>query len=248
MPHDTAPTIRLNKAIAASGLCSRRKADQLIFAGRVAVNDEQEKNPARQVVPSDSISVDGKVLSIQQDYSYLLLHKPVQVLCTMRDPEGRPTVVDFLPPEARKKRVYPVGRLDYFSEGLILLTNDGQLAQRMMHPRYQQAKRYEVLVRGPVTQKALQIMRHGMRLAEGDQLLPVEVTALPHGRDTELHMLLRQGLNRQIRRMCRDLGLTILRLCRVAQGPLQLGDLPAGAVRPLLAGEISQLRKSVGLS
>ncbi len=242
--------VRLNKAIAASGLCSRRKADQLIFAGRVSVNRMPETNPGRQVFPTDSISVDGRVLASPQAHAYFLLHKPTQVVCTADDPEGRPTVLDFLPADARRQRVYPVGRLDYFSEGLLLLTNDGQLAQRLMHPRHHQPKTYEVLVRGGISVEAVDAMRQGMRLAEGDATLPADVAVEAGGQraDTLLRMVLRQGLNRQIRRMCRDLGLTILRLRRVAQGPLQLGDLPSGTVRPLLPSEIRRLRASVGLS
>lgn len=243
-------SVRLNKAIAASGLCSRRKADQLIFAGRVSVNSIPENNPGRQIFPADSIAVDGHVLAPPQTHAYFLLHKPPQVVCTADDPEGRPTVLDFLPADARRQRVYPVGRLDYFSEGLLLLTNDGQLAQRLMHPRHHQPKTYEVLVRGAVSAEAVNAMRQGMRLAEGDATLPADVDAEAGGQraDTLLRMVLRQGLNRQIRRMCRDLGLTILRLRRVAQGPLQLGDMPSGTVRPLLPSEVRRLRASVGLS
>ena len=226
--------MRLNKAIAATGLCSRRKADELILAGRVSVDGKPEPNPGRQVLPFESIAVDGRILSAPQAYTYLMLNKPVHVVCTVSDPEGRPTVLDCLTPEYTALRLYPVGRLDYFSEGLLLLTNDGQLAQRLTHPRHHQPKTYEVLVRG-------------MRLSEGEDIMSVDVTAQPVGGNTLLQMVLRQGLNRQIRRMCRDLGLTILRLCRVAQGALRLGDLPSGKTRPLTDAEIARLRESAGL-
>ena len=251
VPADGLPApagLRLNKAIAAAGLCSRRKADELILAGRVCVNDIVESNPARHVLPDDVLAVDGRVLASRQAFFYVLLHKPVQVVCTADDPEGRPTVLDVLPEEYKKIRLYPVGRLDYFSEGLLLLTNDGQLAQRLAHPRHHQPKTYDVLVRGLVPETALHAMRRGMRLAEGEDVLPVDVdtSPLPSG-NTRLRMVLRQGLNRQIRRMCRDLGLTILRLRRTAQGVLRLGDLPCGAARPLTAQELDGLRRSVGL-
>jgi len=239
--------IRLNKAIAATGLCSRRKADELILAGRVSVDGMPEPNPGRQVLPFESIAVDGRVLSAPQSYTYLMLNKPVHVVCTVSDPEGRPTVLDCLAPEHKTLRLYPVGRLDYFSEGLLLLTNDGQLAQRLTHPRHHQPKTYEVLVRGTASEGALKAMRRGMHLDEGEDIMPVDVIAQQVGGNTQLQMVLRQGLNRQIRRMCRDLGLTILRLCRVAQGSLRLGDLASGKARPLTDAEVANLRENAGL-
>ena len=239
--------MRLNKAIAATGHCSRRNADELILAGRVRVDGQPESNPARRVLPFESIAVDGRILSGPQAFTYLMLNKPVQVVCTVSDPEGRPTVLDCLPQSYKGLRLYPVGRLDYFSEGMLLLTNDGQLAQRLTHPSHHQPKTYEVLVRGTVPEAALKTMRRGMRLAEGEDLLPVDVTAQPAAGNTMLQMVLRQGFNRQIRRMCRDLGLTVLRLCRVAQGALYIGNLASGKVRPLTDAEIAKLRESAGL-
>ena len=240
--------VRLNKAIAAAGLCSRRKADELILAGQVRINGTLEENPARRVLPGDRIAVNDRELAAAREYYYLLLHKPVQTVCTVNDPEGRPTVMAYLPPEVRHLRLYPVGRLDYFSEGLLLLTNDGELAQRLTHPRHHQPKTYEVLIRGSVPETALAVMRRGMRLDEGQALLPVDVEAkTAENGNTLLRMVLRQGVNRQIRRMCRDLGLTILRLRRVAQGPLALGNLKPGAARALTIGEVADLRQSVGL-
>ena len=240
--------VRLNKVIAAAGLCSRRKADELILAGQVRINGTLEENPARRVLPGDRIAVNDRELAAAQEYYYLLLHKPVQTVCTVNDPEGRPTVMAYLPPEVRHLRLYPVGRLDYFSEGLLLLTNDGELAQRLTHPRHHQPKTYEVLIRGSVPETALAAMRRGMRLDEGQALLPVDVEAkTAENGNTLLRMVLRQGVNRQIRRMCRDLGLTILRLRRVAQGPLALGNLKPGAARALTTGEVADLRQSVGL-
>lgn len=239
---------RLNKTIAQAGYCSRRKADELIFSGRVLVNGQVEQNPARHVLPDDAVVVEGRALSAAQEFCYLMLHKPVQTVCTVSDPEGRPTVMEYLPPALRELRLYPVGRLDYFSEGLLLLTNDGELAQRLTHPRHHQPKLYEVLVRGSADAAALAAMRRGMRLAEGEELLPVEVEKKEtQAGDSLLHMVLRQGVNRQIRRMCRDVGLTILRLRRVGQGPLTLGDLKPGAARELTDTEVAALKKSVAL-
>lgn len=239
---------RLNKVIAEAGCCSRRKADELIFAGRVSVNGEVERQAGRRISLDDTVCVDGKPLARAQQMLYLMLHKPVQVVSTAADPQGRQTVLSLVAREFPGVRLFPVGRLDYFSEGLILLTNDGRLAQRLMHPRHHLPKLYEVLVRNVVTQKALQTMRSGMRLAEGEELLPVEVTARSTASGcTLLRMVLRQGVNRQIRRMCRDLGLTILRLRRVTVGPLQLGTLAPGHYRPLEEAELVTLRRAVGL-
>lgn len=244
-----AESMRLNKAVAASGLCARRKADELIFAGRVAVDGKSETNPARRVGAGEVISVDGKPLRRKPEYAYLLLHKPVRTVCTLSDPQGRPTVMDCLPETARGLGLFPVGRLDYFSEGLLLLTNDGELANRLTHPRHHVDKVYEVLVRGPVTERQLDVMRDGMRLSDGTPLLPVEARRIKEkkeGRDTLLCLTLRQGVNRQIRRMCDDLGLTILRLRRVTQGGLRLGALKVGESRFLTPEEVQKLRNYAG--
>lgn len=239
---------RLNKVIADAGYCSRRKADELIFDGRVSVNGEVERHAGRRISPNDSVSVDGRPITQAQRILCLMLHKPVHVVSTAADPQGRQTVLSLVAHDYPGIRLFPVGRLDYFSEGLILLTNDGRLAQRLMHPRHHLPKYYEVLVRNVVTQKALQTMRSGMRLAEGEVLRPVDVTARSTASGcTLLRMVLRQGVNRQIRRMCRDLGLTILRLRRVAIGPLQLGKLAPGHYRPLEENELAALRQAVDM-
>lgn len=240
--------VRLNKAIADSGLCSRRKADELILAGRVQVNGRQMADPACRVQPGDVLAVDGKALASRQKLCHLLLNKPVACVCTMHDPENRSTVLDHLPPEFSGLRLYPVGRLDFFSEGLLIMTNDGELAHRLAHPRHHQAKVYQVILRGQVPEPALGKITGGMRLAEGDEVLPVRILEnRPLNENTLLTLELRQGLNRQIRRMCRDLDLTILRLKRIAQASLKLGDLKPGQCRQLRDDEVAELRRSVGL-
>ncbi len=214
--------VRLNKALADAGVCSRRRADELVFAGRVRVNGTVADSPALRVVPGD-------------------------------DPEGRETVLDLVPDPWRRRRLFPVGRLDYFSEGLILLSDDGELAHRLTHPRWHLSKVYHVLVRPEDGEDsvpaALSLMRRGMTLAEGEKLAPVEVRVLPSksSRGILLEMVLHQGLNRQIRRMCRDVGFTVLRLRRVKEGPLELGSLAPGRVRPLSDLEVAALRRAVGL-
>lgn len=239
---------RLNKLLAGAGLCSRRKADELILSGAVQVNG-QKAEPGMMVDPEkDRISVRGKDLAPDAPLAerhYIMLHKPIQVLSTASDPEGRVTVLDLLPQEYAALRLYPVGRLDYFSEGLLLLTNDGQLTQRLTHPRHHIPRVYELKLRQGAGPEALAAMRSGMRLAEGEQLAPVTVQAADKGRS--LLLTLHQGLNRQIRRMCRDLDLTILTLRRVAFGPLRLDGLEKGRCRPLSAQETKALREAAGL-
>lgn len=248
---DTNPVsagVRLNKALADAGICSRRKADDIISQGLVTINGQPVTGLGLRVQPSDVVAVNGVPIARPEAHTYLLLHKPIQVLCTAKDPEGRPTVLDLLPAPWNALRLYPVGRLDYFSEGLIILTDDGELAHKMAHPRHHLPKVYHVLVREDVSEEMLETMRNGMRLNEGENLAPVEVDILPptaSDRGPVLRMVLHQGINRQIRRMCRDLQLTILTLTRVAQGPLNLGELPCGKVRVLSEIEVQSLRKAL---
>lgn len=243
--------MRLNKALASAGLCSRRQADVLIERGSVTVNGHVVTELGCKVdTERDSISVDGRPLPQAQshDLTYLMVNKPVQVVTTVHDPQGRETVLDLLPSRFRAQRLFPVGRLDFFSEGLLLLTNDGELTNRLTHPRWHLPKVYYVRVRGNLTAAKLEIMRRGMRLAEGERLAPVEVERI-HGDASSslLQMTLHQGINRQIRRMCRDLDLTVLRLSRIAQGPLELGNLEIGQCRPLTSAELRKLRRAVDL-
>jgi 23S rRNA pseudouridine2605 synthase len=234
-------SIRLNKALAQAAVCSRRKADLLIAAGAVAVNGAVVSELGARVRPDqDTVSLNGRPVSLKAPSSlYLLLHKPIQVLSTVRDPEGRTTVLDMLPPAYRGTRLYPVGRLDYFSEGLLLLTNDGPLTHRLTHPGFHLPRVYEVTVREIPSSAQISRMRAGMVLAEGERLEPIQVDRLSPQR---LRFTLGQGVNRQIRRMCRDLGLTILKLLRTEFGPLSLGDLPQGSCRPLVPQEVAALR------
>jgi len=200
----------------------------------------------------DVLVVDGQKVDFsgQKDHIYLAFNKPVQVVTTADDPEGRTTIFDVLPPWVKQKRLFSVGRLDYFSEGLLLLTNDGDLAHRLTHPSWHSPKRYRVLLREKPAPEALETMRRGMRLAEGEKLAPIKVfscveCSAPRGYILEIELI--QGLNRQIRRMCRDLGLTVLKLARVSQGPVSLGELAPGKFRDLRPDEVAALRQGVGL-
>jgi 23S rRNA pseudouridine2605 synthase len=252
-PPETGGRVRLNKYLAGSGLCSRRAADALMGAGRVSVNG-RPAGPGTMVDPdSDDVRLDGEPIprsaAARGGHFYIMLNKPVQVVTTARDPQGRQTALDLVADAARGRRLFPVGRLDYFSEGLLILTTDGELANRLMHPRYNHPKLYLVTVRGEVPERALAAMRQGMTLAEGERLAPVKARLIrKDARQSVVEMELVQGVNRQIRRMCRDLGLTILKLVRVAQGPLKLEKLASGSHRPLDRDEVAALRRVVGLA
>lgn len=243
-------TIRLNKYIAQCGVTSRRGADELVFSGKVTVNGKPVDSPGMQVDPqNDSVAVDGKALNAPApDNMTLMLHKPVQTVTTVKDPQGRTTILDLLPKEIKRRRPFPVGRLDFFSEGLLLITTDGDLCHRLTHPKYHLPKVYTVTVRGNVSEKAIQTMQAGMTLKEGDKLAPVKIVVhKPVAGTQTLEMTLIQGINRQIRRMCDEFGLTILRLKRIKQGPISLGKLKPGQWRELTVNELKALRKTVGL-
>ncbi len=256
MTHNNDPTIRINKYLSECGVASRRGADELILQGRVQLNGVLVAGPGVRVNPADDVVlVDGQAVrspypaGAAQQHVTVLMHKPVQVVTTARDPQGRKTVFDILPQELRAHRLLHVGRLDYFSEGLLLLTTDGSLMNRLISPRWHLPKVYHVLVRGQVDEAWLEVMRRGMTLSEGEKLAPVEVRVLRQDeREAWLEMTLVQGLNRQIRRMCRDMGRTVLRLVRVRQGFLELGSLKPGAARVLTRDEVARLRTAVGLA
>ncbi|MDR1685883.1 MAG: rRNA pseudouridine synthase [Desulfovibrio sp.] len=247
--HGEQPQIRLNRALATAGICSRRKADNLIRAGAVAVNGSVVLEPGLRVNRlSDTLSVHGRDVLLPADettteHCYLMLNKPVQVLSTVRDPQGRPCVLDYLPGKFGHKRLYPVGRLDFFSEGLILLTDDGYLTHALTHPSRHIPRFYRLTVRESPTPAVPARMRAGMTLSEGVSLMPVEAELVG---EHVMSLVLRQGVNRQIRRMCRDLGLTVLHLERTGLGPLRLGDLPKGRCRHLSREELTALHKAAG--
>lgn len=246
---DNSRLLRLNKAIASAGVCSRRKADELIRSGRVRMNGKVVRELGLRIDPQrDRIKVDGRMVEPAppdpQQHTYLALYKPARVVSTLRDPQGRKTVLDLLPETLRTLRLLPVGRLDYMSEGLLLLTTEGGLVHRLIHPSRHVPKGYRVLVRGDPEESKLELMRSGMTLREGEQLAPVEVRVLKNVDPDRvlLEMTLWQGVNRQIRRMCRDLDLKVLRLIRTSQGPVRLGSMKPGQHRPLSRSEIRKLR------
>jgi 23S rRNA pseudouridine2605 synthase len=220
--------MRIAKAIAHAGLCSRRDAEAWIVAGRVAVNGKVLTTPAHVVSPNDRITVDGKPLPEKQGARLWRYHKRRGLVTSHKDPQGRKTVFQVLPPEL--PRVVSVGRLDINTEGLLLLTTDGELARHLELPSTGWLRRYRVRAHGRVSQEALDRLRQGVTL-DGVQYGPVEARIdREQGANLWLTIALREGKNREVKRIAEHLGLTVNRLIRVSFGPFALGDLPEGAV------------------
>lgn len=230
--------IRLQKALADRGVASRRAAEELIRDGRVAVDGAIVDVLGTRIAADARIAVDGKLVAPARTHRYLLLNKPRGALSTARDERGRRTVVDVI---GARERLYPVGRLDADSEGLLLLTNDGAWAERVLHPRHGHEREYEVVVSGRIDDAALASLRQGVALEEGTAR-PERVTVTRSDpRGGVLRMVLRTGWKRQVRRMCAAVGLRVIRLRRVRLGPLRLGRLAPGAWRELTPAEIRAL-------
>ncbi len=209
--------------------------------GQVVTELGSKADPLR-----DRITVDGRRVVVRPELIYLIMHKPTGVVTTMSDPEGRPTVRDLLP--KLPTRVYPVGRLDYHSSGLLLFTNDGELALRLTHPRYGVAKRYHVKVKGVPDSAALEKLERGVRLEEGIAKVESVRVLRSSGTKTWLEMALCEGRNREIRRLCDAVGHDVEKLKRVAIGPVELGRLEPGESRLLTDKEVRALRRAVGLA
>ncbi len=230
--------MRLAKYLAHAGVASRRAAERLIAEGRVSVGGERVTDPARDVDERSGVEVDGRPVAPEPREVHLL-NKPAGVVSTAQDTHGRPTVVDLVDSE---RRLYPVGRLDAETTGLILLTNDGDLAERLMHPRYEVPRTYQASVSGHPPEEALRALAQGVDLEDGTTA-PAEVRRLDDGR---IELTLREGRNRQVRRMLEAVGHPVAALERVALGGLELGGLAAGESRRLGADEIERLTESPG--
>jgi 23S rRNA pseudouridine2605 synthase len=229
--------MRLSRYLAHAGVASRRAAEALIRDGRVAVDGTVVLDPALDVDDGRSVAVDGRAVAGAEQRVVYALHKPVGVVSTARDTHGRPTVIDLVPHERR--RLYPVGRLDADSTGLILITNDGELAHSLTHPSFEVPKTYVArVVGGPVREPALRALRRGVELADG-HTAPAQVRRLA---PDELELTIIEGRKRQVRRMCEAVGHRVLELRRVGIGPLALGDLSPGQHRRLSQREIERLR------
>ena len=232
---------RLQKLLSAAGVCSRRAAETYIAGGRVTVNGQPAELGQRADPERDDIRVDGKPLAPRAEHVYLLLNKPRGYVTTLADERGRKTVAELV--KDCGQRVYPVGRLDLDSEGLLLMTNDGELMQHLLHPSHEVSKTYHVSVYGPVSGAAERLS--AITDLEGEPIRPAQVKALRQtARTAELAVTIHEGKNRQIRRMCAACGLTVKRLCRVREHTLELGDLPAGAWRYLTPDEVLALKEA----
>jgi 23S rRNA pseudouridine2605 synthase len=249
---------RLQKILARAGVAtSRRKAEELIQEGRVTINGKVAGLGEKADPERDAIKVDSRRIQPLQEHHYFLLNKPKGVMSTVTDPEGRRTVIDFVPPGMRKALV-PVGRLDFNTEGLLLLTDDGEFAQRVAHPRYGSVKTYEVKVSGMPSEAQLEKLRAGI-VIEGKRTAPARITARApfkvasarrksetEGDNSWWIVELTEGRTRQIREMFFNIGHGVLKLRRVAIGTLRDRDLPVGALRALTEKEVQRLLKSTG--
>ncbi len=225
---------RLQKLLSAAGVCSRRQAEAYILSGRVTVNGQAALLGQKADLARDVVAVDGVPIGAAEKHVYLMLHKPRGRVTTLSDEKGRPTVAELV--ADCPVRVWPVGRLDWDSEGLLLFTNDGALTHRLLHPSHRVEKEYHVVTQGDLS-AAIPILEGPMEL-DGEGLAPAKVTRLGENR---LSITIFQGKNRQVRRMCALAGLEVLRLRRVREGPLTLGELPRGEWRYLTSGEVDAL-------
>lgn len=234
--------VRLNKYLSSIGIASRRKVEEMILQGRIKVNGDLVKDLGRKVDPQkDEILVDGQTIHGRIKFVYLVLNKPKGIVSTVSDELDRKTVLDLVDTETR---VYPVGRLDQDSSGLILLTNDGELTQKLTHPKFHISKSYEVLLQGKVDEWQLNKLKNGVVLKDG-KTAPADVKILKEKDNrTLLEITIYEGKNRQIRRMCAAIQLQLLELKRTAIGPIKLGILEVGKYRELTSDEIKLLKES----
>lgn len=232
-------TFRLQKFLAHCGVSSRRKAEEYIRNGKVTVNGKIVTEMGTTVSSADRIEVNGKPVRLEKKKVYILLHKPRGYVTTVNDPQGRDTVMDLI--SSVEERVYPVGRLDYDSSGLLLLTNDGELAQHLTHPSHEIVKVYIATVEGRPSDEALRKLESGVRV-DGYTTAPAIVKVLENYSDkTKLEITIHEGRNRQVRKMCESIGHPVIRLKRVAYGSLELGGLRPGEWRYLTESERRRL-------
>jgi 23S rRNA pseudouridine2605 synthase len=231
---------RLNRYLAACGLGSRRGVEVLVAEGRVAIDGVRADSPGQRVEEGAVVTLDGAPVA-PDSHAYILLNKPKDVVTTVRDTHGRPTVIELV---GADRRLFPVGRLDAETTGLLLLTNDGELAARLMHPRHGVEKTYEATVRGAVTVATAARLASGIEL-DGKRTAPARVRVLhATGRQSVVEIVLHEGRKRQVRRMCEAVGHPVISLHRSAYAGLRLGAMKAGASRPLLAAEVELLRSA----
>ena len=239
--------IRLHVRIAHSGICSRRAAEQLIADGRVQVNGQYVREMGVLLKPDDEVRVDGVKLHTPKIYT-VVLNKPAGVVTTLSDPQGRPTIVKYLPQYGVQLK--PVGRLDMETEGLLVYTNDGELALRLAHPKYGVEKEYQVIVTGIPDEKAIQKLRDGV-FVEGRKTLPARVDIIhaePKSNSTGLRITIHEGRKRQVRLMCEFVGHPVTSLKRIRYGPLYVHGMRPGECKLLGKKEVDELKRMVGLA
>lgn len=231
--------MRLQKYLASCGVASRRRAEEMIRAGQVKINGQVVTQMGVLVQEGDRVSVDDREIQPESEKRYVLYYKPIGEVTTVSDPRGRPTVLDHF--RDFPVRLYPVGRLDFDSEGLLLLTNDGELTSRLTHPSFEVEKRYIARFSNQVSPEALRALRSGVMI-DGRRTAPAKVSVLRRDPfSTDLLISIHEGRNRQIRRMAQAVGHQVVRLKRVQYGPIDLGDLPRGAWRELTDEEVRKL-------
>ena len=238
------PEERLQRALARAGLGSRRACEQLIDEGRVTINGHVAELGDRVHPEQDEVRVDGERVPLNPELRYFALHKPAGVLTTMRDPAGRSDIAAYLPGDVR---VFPVGRLDRDTEGLLLVTNDGELANRLMHPRYGVEKEYLAEVEGAPTDRTVARLVRGVELDDGTARARSARVAGRSGGRGALRVVMTEGRKREVRRMLDAVGLPVRRLVRLRQGPVRLGRLKAGELRELDPEEVRSLYRQTGM-
>jgi pseudouridine synthase len=237
--------VRINRYLGMCGIASRRKAEDLVRGGKVLVNGRTVTDLATRIDPErDRVFVGGKQISRVHDYVYLVMNKPRDTITTLHDERGRTTVMSLL---RTRDRVFPVGRLDRNTTGVLLFTNDGEFAHRLMHPRYEIPKSYQVTCDKPVSHEHLAQLRKGVMLDDGQTTAPAEVVSLPRSKGRELGVIIREGRNRQVHRMFEALGYEVKKLDRVAYGPIAKDGIARGGSRKLTHRELRELRRIAGI-
>lgn len=243
-----AETVRLHKFLAAAGVGSRRQCEEFIRQGRVSVNGKTVVKMGQLINPQqDRVTFAGRTITDREKKQYLLLYKPPGYITSLRDPQGRPTIMDLVNIKDGSARLYPVGRLDFDSEGLILLTNDGELAYRLMHPKYKVAKEYQVLVRGCPSPGKLRLLSQGVPLKEGTTA-PARIKMVKKGSSKSvLKITIHEGKKHQVKKMCAAVGHPVISLTRTRYAFLNTTGLRPGNQRMLSAAEVAALKRLVGM-
>lgn len=238
-----APTERLQKFLARAGVASRRHAEGLITAGRVTVNGQKVTTLGTKVDPKDLVTVDGKVIEASRSRTWVLLHKPPGMLTTMTDPQGRPTVGELLQQLGYEQRLFPVGRLDWDAEGALLFTDDGEIANRLLHPRYEVERMYLAKVRGEVTEGTLERLRGGVRLEDGPCTPKLAARYEKTDKNTWLKLVVTEGRQHLVKRLCAAIGHPVVRLFRPAHAGISVKGLQPGRARKLNREEVQIVEK-----